>query len=182
MVTTTTLIIFDAPPTNPPTSRCFGVITLGIAAYMVHEFRAASFKPPNETIIPLVAGILTVIFTAFSIAAVFFLSYAMQLVAVAFDFIIWLFYLASAGLLRHDYHVRRIRNPLFFSVVGVRIIRGKNAHAHMQSGLVKMLGAAVLIQIILFFFTMILGVFAAMKSKDELPVRQRKPETAEVPV
>ena len=159
----------------------FGVIIMGIAAYMVHEFRDADLKPPNKTVIPLVAGVLTVAFTIFSIVAIFFLSHTMQMVAAVVDFVIWLFYLASAGLLRHDYHLRRNRNPLYFAIRTARLLDGKSPHSTRSSSLVKTLSALVLIQIILFFFTTVLGFFVASRSRDRI-VPINKTETREVPV
>src|SRR4051812_36398569 len=82
----------------------FAIILMGITAWMVDQYRDGHYKVLREVILPLIASVLAIVVTFFSIAAVFFLGPTMQLVAAFFDFVIFVLYLTSAGLLRHNYH------------------------------------------------------------------------------
>jgi hypothetical protein len=79
--------------------------------------------------------------------AVCFLGYTLQLLAAFLDFVLWVGYLTSASLLRHNYHVRSSRNPLRNTITDMRAERGMNRHEHRIGGLVRLLVALVLIQL-----------------------------------
>ncbi|KAL7275506.1 hypothetical protein RUND412_001547 [Rhizina undulata] len=82
----------------------------------------------------------------FSIVAICFLGYTLQLVAAFLDFVIFVGYLASAALLRHNYHVRNSRNPLRNELINLRLLNGYDGRYVRTDGLVKLLVALVVIQ------------------------------------
>ncbi|CCX34892.1 hypothetical protein FPQ18DRAFT_314340 [Pyronema domesticum] len=149
------------------------IILMGICAWMIDQYRDGHFRVLPEVILPEVASVLAVVFTAFSIFTIFFMGYTMQLVACFLDFVIFVLYLASAGLLRHNFHAHRQYNPLWWSLMDVRRAQGETRHPNMTSGLVKLLVALTVIQIILFFFTTILGFMVASGHPDRTGRRTR---------
>jgi len=151
----------------------FAVILMGICSYMIHQYRDGHFVVLREVIVPEVASVLAVFICTFSILAIFFLGYTLQMVAAFLDFVIFVLYLTSAGLLRHNYHNRSERNPLRNSLIFVRVRQGEDAHPKTQGGLVKLLVALVVIQIFLFFFTTIMGFIVASKHPDRANRRTR---------
>ncbi|KAA8910260.1 hypothetical protein FN846DRAFT_553876 [Sphaerosporella brunnea] len=144
----------------------FAVILVGICSYMIHQYREGGFKVPNEVILPESASVIAMVITLFSLAAVFFLGRTLQFVAVFFDFVIWLLYLASVGLLRHNFHPHREDNPLWRSLVFVKLAQREDPHRHLQAGLVRLLVALVVIQIFFFFFTLLLSAFVATRLEE----------------
>jgi hypothetical protein len=150
----------------------FAVILVGICSYMIDQYRDGHFHVVREVILPEVASVLAMVVTFFSIFAVFFLGRTLQYLAAFLDFVIFVLYLASAGLLRHNFHAHRDRNPLYRSLVFVRAAQGEDPDHHLQAGLVRLLVACVVIQIFLFFITTLLGAFVASRS-DDAPRRRR---------
>jgi len=144
------------------------IILMGVTAYMVHQFREHHFKVLSEVVVPLVASVLGILVTIFSIATIFFTHHVAILLAAFFDFVIFVLYLTSAGLLRHNFHVESHKNPLRNSLDFVRVVSDENPRTHLNGGLVKVLVGFVVIQIILFFITTILSLFEA---------RRREPTT-----
>jgi len=151
----------------------FAVILMGVCSYMIHQYRDGNFHVLKEVILPEVASVLAVVITTFSILAIFFLGYTMQLLAAFLDFVIFVLYLASAGLLRHNFHRDSRKNPLRNSLIFVREAQGEDGHPKTQSGLVKLLVALVVIQIFLFFFTTIMGFLVASRHPDRANRRTR---------
>jgi len=139
------------------------IILMGTTAYMVHQFREHHLKVVREVVVPLVASVLGIFVTTFSIATVFFTHYAAILLAAFFDFVIFVLYLTSAGLLRHNFHVDSDKNPLRESLSLARLFDDETPRWHLHGGLVKLLVGFVVIQIILFFVTTLLSLFAASK-------------------
>lgn len=160
----------------------FAVVLLGITSFMIHEFReideGASQRGPRELVVPLVFSILAVLFTTFSIIALFFLNHKMQLLSAFLDFVLWVGYLTSAGLNRHNYHIRGRKNQLWQKIVGGRQAAGLSQRRLRNDGLVKLLAALVIIQLVLFFITMLLQLLAARKYKDTAVTRNAHNEKA----
>ena len=129
----------------------FAVVLMGITSFMIHEFReideGVSSHSPRELVVPLVFSVLAVLFTTFSIVALFFLNHKMQLLSAVLDFILWAGYLASAGLNRRNYHVRGRQNELWQKIVGGRQAVGLSQRRLRNDGLVKLLAALVVIQL-----------------------------------
>jgi len=144
----------------------FAVILVGTLSYMIHQYKEIHAHKPRELIVPEVFSVLALFVTFFSIAAICFLGHMLQLVAAALDFVIFVGYLASAILLRHNYHARAEKNPLRNALISIRIIRGENPHDHLQSGLVRLLVALVIIELFLFFITTLLSTFVARRTRD----------------
>jgi len=151
----------------------FAVILMGVASYMVDQYRDGGFPVPDQVTLPLATSVIALILTVLSMAAVFFLNHTLQMVAAFLDFVVFVLYLASAILLRHNYHDDRARNPLWQSLMIVRRVQFKDDHPYMISGLVKLLVSGVIIQLFLFFATTILGAMAATRSDPNRPRRSR---------
>jgi len=152
----------------------FAIILIGITSYMVDQYRDGGFRVLREVSLPLATSVIALILTMLSMVAIFFLSYTLQLVAAFLDFVVFVLYLASAILLRHNYHDERRRNPLWWSLMDVRRSQLENDYPNLMSGLVKLLVAGVVIQLFLFFITTILGVMAASRSDPDRPRRSRR--------
>jgi len=148
----------------------FAVVLMAVTSFLIHEFReideGLSSHSPRELVVPLVFSVLAVIFTTFSIIALFFLNHKMQVVSAFLDFVLWVGYLASAGLNRHNYHVKGRNNELWNKIVSGRMSAGLSQRRLRNDGLVKLLAALVIIQLILFFITMLLQILAAKKYRD----------------
>lgn len=86
------------------------------------------------------------VITGFSILAVFFLGYTLQLVAAFFDLVLFAGYLASSILLRHNYHSHARRDTLRNALISIRVAHGENGRPARTTGLVKLLVALCVIQ------------------------------------
>lgn len=95
----------------------------------------------------LTQSVLAIFVTFFSILAVFFLGFALQLVAAALDFVIFVGYLTSAGLLRHNYHTHSYLNPLRNTLVFLHSADGNPHRPHFFSSLVRLVLSLVIIQL-----------------------------------
>ncbi|KAL0635907.1 hypothetical protein Q9L58_005150 [Maublancomyces gigas] len=151
----------------------FSIILVGILSYMIHQYKDVGVKSPRELVVPEVFSVLAIFVSFFSILAVCFLGYTLQLVAAFLDFAIFVGYLASAGLLRHNFHTRSARNPLRNVLISLHMADGNPHRPKLFSGLVKLLGALIIIQIFLFFITTILSVFVAQKAGDRRAFREK---------
>jgi len=151
----------------------FAIILMGITSYMADQYRDGGFRVVHEVSLPMATSVIALILAMLSMAAIFFLNRTLQLVAAFLDFVVFVLYLASAILLRHNYHDERRRNPLWWSLMDVRRAQLEVDHPNMMSGLVKLLVAGVVIQLFLFFITTILGVMAASRSDPDRPRRSR---------
>ncbi|KAF8437743.1 hypothetical protein BGX38DRAFT_1211489 [Terfezia claveryi] len=145
----------------------FAVIIMAVTAYFIHQFRSFGYHGARETVVPLIFSILAIIFTTFSIIGLYFLSFSMQLLSTLLDIILWVGYLASAGLLRHNYHVRGRNNLLWQKLYYGRTSVGQRPRGSRNNALVQLLAALVVIQVILFFFTMLLQLWVAKKNRDQ---------------
>jgi len=152
----------------------FAIILVGILSYMVHEFRHFHVKTPREVIVPEVFSVLAMVITGFSILAVFFLGYTLQLVAAFFDLVLFAGYLASSILLRHNYHRHARWDTLRNALISIRLAQGENRRPARTTGLVKLAVALCVIQTILFFFTTILSVLVARRAERERGLGEKK--------
>jgi len=152
----------------------FAIIILAVAADLIHQFHRFGALAPRETTVPLAFSVIALIFTSISIAGLFFLDAIMQLVSTFFDFVLWVGYLASAGLLRHNYHVRRRNNWLWQKLYLGRVDAGESPHSFRNSSLVRLLAALVIIQVILFFTTMLLQLWVAKKCHDQQRTSEKR--------
>ena len=140
------------------------IVLVGVGAYMIEQYRDGHFVVPAEVSLPTAASVLAAVIATFSIVAICFLGYTLQLVAAALDFVIFVLYLASAALLRHNYRSRR--SPLRLDLVFVRLAQGENPHRRMQGDLVRVLVDLVVIQTLLFLFTTLMGFAVASRHED----------------
>lgn len=152
----------------------FAIILVGILSYMIHEFRHFHAKTPREVIVPQVFSVLAMVITGFSILAVFFLGYTLQLVAAFFDLVLFAGYLASSILLRHNYHRHSQWDPLRNALISIRLAHGENGRHARTTGLVRLLVALCVIQTLLFFFTTILSVLVARRAERERGLGEKK--------
>jgi len=141
------------------------VILVGVTGYMVHEFRDHHVKVEREVVLPLVASVLGILVTSFSIVTVFFTHHLAIIIAAFFDFVIFVLYLASAGLLRHNFHVDSDKNPLRDELSYIRLYSDESPRWHRNGGLVKLLVGFVVIQIMLFFVTTLLSLFEVKQKR-----------------
>ncbi|TGZ77653.1 hypothetical protein EX30DRAFT_374443 [Ascodesmis nigricans] len=147
----------------------FSIILMGIVSYMIHQYReygGGDDSVPDELIVSEVASVLGVFVSLFSILAIFFLGYTLQLLAAFLDFVIFVLYLASCGLLKDNFHSDSDRNPLRNALINMRAVNGESVRVNRHGGLVKMLVAGVVIQVVLFFVTTVLGAYVASRTKD----------------
>jgi len=151
----------------------FAIVILGVASYLIHQFRSFGAHGPRETVVPLIFSILAILFTTTAIIGLYFINSTMQLASTIMDFILWVGYLASAGLLRHNFHVRGRNNRLWQKLHLGRLASGRRPHSFRNNNLVKLLSALVVIQLILFFISMLLQLWAAKKYRDD----ERRRET-----
>ncbi|RPA94293.1 hypothetical protein L873DRAFT_1830383 [Choiromyces venosus 120613-1] len=152
----------------------FAIILVGVLSYMIDQFRHYNYSAPREVIVPEVFSVLALVTTFFSILSVFFLGYTLQLVAAFFDFVLFAGYLASAILLRHNYHNHSWRNPLRNTLIVIRTANGDSSHHMRNSGLVRLLVALVVIQVFLFFITTILSVLLARRTDRERGLGEKR--------
>lgn len=137
----------------------FALILIGVTAYMVHEYRTYSLiETPPLISLPLSTSIFAFIF---AFAGLFILPLATALL----DFCIFVLYLASAILLRHNYHTHNEHNPLWNALVAIRSAVGEDPRRSRHGGLVKMLAAGVVIQIFMFFTTMVIAALVARRER-----------------
>lgn len=144
---------------------CFGIILLGVFAWFTRQIHRDGYSNPRQVSVPLAFSALAVVISFFSIIAVCFLSRSLQWVAAALDVLTFAGYLASAILYRHNYHILGYKNQLRNFLINLREYAGKNS-AHIRiTNLVRLGAALIIIQVILFFITMLLSILAA-KAKD----------------
>ncbi|KAI5781937.1 hypothetical protein EDC01DRAFT_665420 [Geopyxis carbonaria] len=137
----------------------FALILIGVTAYMVHTYRTYSLlETPPLISLPLSTSIFALLF---AIAGLFI----QPLVSAALDFCMFVLYLASAILLRHNYHTHNVHNPLWNALVAIRAGAGEDPRRSRHGGLVKMLAAGVVLQIFLFFVTMIIAALIARRER-----------------
>jgi len=155
----------------------FAVILVGALSYMVDQFRDFGFGGvPREVVTPEVFSVLAIPFTTFAILAVLFLDGTSQIIATFFDFVLFIGYVTSAGLLRHNFHRHSHENPLRDALINIRRAHGINGREDRNGGLVRLVVGLVVLQLILFFFTTILSLFVVRRSEsasDNSPVSEK---------
>ena len=125
----------------------FAVIILAVSSYFVHQFHIFFSRAPRETVVPLVFSVLAIIFTSAALIGLFFLNYAVQLLSAVLDFILWIGFLTSAGLLRHNYHILGRHNLLLLKLYYGRRSVLQPPHWFRNSSLVRLLAASVVIEV-----------------------------------
>ena len=151
----------------------FAVIALGVFAYFVSVQRDLDVHVLRETTTPLVASVLAVVFTTFTLVVSFFNSKNLQYLAAFLDFAIFVIYITSAGLYRHNFHTKGWKNPLQEYLLAAKRTHRLNNHHDMINGLVKLGGALIIIQLIFYFFTWLIGGWVAYRS--DVVVKERTP-------
>ncbi|PUU83922.1 hypothetical protein B9Z19DRAFT_1071111 [Tuber borchii] len=130
----------------------FAVILVGALSYMVDQFRDFGFGGvPREVVTPEVfvcfllrdlvltkSGILT---------HVLFLDGTSQIIATFFDFVLFIGYVTSAGLLRHNFHRHSHENPLRDALINIRTAHGINSREDRNGGLVRLVVGLVVLQL-----------------------------------
>jgi len=140
---------------------CFAIILTGVLAWFVHECHSNGFATLRQITVPLAFSVLAIFVTFFSIISICFLGRTLQYVAAALDILIFAGYLASAVLYRHNYHALGYNNQLRNYLIAARTY-GRQDSDHIRiTNLVRLCAALIIIQVILFFITMILSVLAA---------------------
>ena len=127
----------------------FAVIILAVSAYFIHQFHNFFLRAPRETVVPLIFSILAIIFTSIAIIGLFFVNATMQLSSALLDFVLWIGFLTSAGLLRHNYHILARHNLLLLKLYYGRRSILEHPHWFRNSALVRLLGASILIEVYL---------------------------------
>lgn len=90
------------------------------------------------------------------------------------DFCIWVVYLTSAGLLRKNFNGPPLDNDLAPYLINARRRAGLNSHSGRIQNLVRLTSGLVIIQIIFFFFTMLLKAYRAYLAKKTSHVDNEK--------
>ncbi|PWW74521.1 hypothetical protein C7212DRAFT_327006, partial [Tuber magnatum] len=136
----------------------FAVILVGVLSYMVDQFRDFGFGGvPREVVTPEVFSVLAIPFTSFAILAALSLDSTAQIIATLLDFVLFVGYVTSAGLLRHNFHRHSDENPLRASLGVIRTAHGIDGREDRNGRLVRLVAGLVLIQLILYFITTILS-------------------------
>ncbi|PUU78112.1 hypothetical protein B9Z19DRAFT_1084812 [Tuber borchii] len=81
----------------------------------------------------------------FAILAVLFLDGTAQIIATFFDFVLFVGYLTSARLPRHNFHRHSRENPLRDSLINIRTSHGINGREDRNGGLVRLVVGLVVI-------------------------------------
>jgi len=152
----------------------FAIILVGAISYMIDQYRHYGWNVPKDLIVPEVFSVLAIIISGLSMISIFFLGYSLQLVAALLDVAMFAGYLASSILLRDNYFRRSWMNPLWNELVWMRATNQDSRHERRNTGLVKLLVAFVVIQVVLFFTTTILSILVARKMEKEKRLDERK--------
>ncbi|KAK6362367.1 hypothetical protein TWF730_006059 [Orbilia blumenaviensis] len=143
----------------------FAIILTGIFAWFHHQIKKARYTSINAVDVPLGFSVVAIVFTTFSIITICCLKGALQLLSAVADFVLFAGYIASAVLFRHNYHIRCSRNPLAVFLVYTRESSGRfvTSGEFRNCNLVRLAAALLIIQIILFFLTMIISLSLSRK-------------------
>jgi len=115
------------------------VIIIAITAYLLDKFSQVGSYGPWETVVPLVFSALALSTTT----GLYFLNLPGQFFATCLDFIVWVGYLASAGLLA-QYYPTQGGNEELWQKVGAGQVPSPTAITN--NALVKLLAVLVVIQ------------------------------------
>ncbi|KAF3907050.1 hypothetical protein AA313_de0208183 [Arthrobotrys entomopaga] len=151
----------------------FAAILLGTFAWFHHEISKAHYSSIRAVDVPLGFSVATIFFTAFSIVTICCLKGGLQLFTAIIDLALFAGYLASAILFRHNYHVRCSKNPLAVFLVYTRDSSGRfvTDGSFRNCTLVKLSAALLVIQVILFFISMIISALLARRGE---PVGEKR--------
>jgi len=145
---------------------CFAVTLTGVFAYFHERISHTQYGPLYQVDVPLGFSVTAIFFTAAYIITIVSVSSAIDWFYVFIDFALWVGYLASSILYRHNFHFRCNRNELYYFSSGninggiwVDLDRGVNC------SLIRLGAALIIIQIILFFCTMLLSTYVAVEKK-----------------
>ncbi|KAK6506599.1 hypothetical protein TWF481_005057 [Arthrobotrys musiformis] len=143
----------------------FAVILTGIFAWFHHQIKKARYTSINAVDVPLGFSVAAIFFTTFSIITICCLKGALQILSAIADFALFVGYIASAILFRHNYHIRCSRNPLAVFLIYTRESSGRfsTSGEFRNCNLIRLAAALLIIQIIFFFLTMIISFFLARK-------------------
>ncbi|KAF3191155.1 hypothetical protein TWF788_007337 [Orbilia oligospora] len=143
----------------------FAVILTGIFAWFHHQIKKARYTSINAVDVPLGFSAAAIVFTTFSIITICCLKGALQIVSAIADFALFVGYIASTILFRHNYHIRCSRNPLAVFLIYTRESsdRFSTSGEFRNCNLIRLAAALLIIQIIFFFMTMIISFFLARK-------------------
>ncbi|KAF3915628.1 hypothetical protein ABW21_db0208576 [Orbilia brochopaga] len=143
----------------------FACILTGSFAWFHHEISKAGYESINAVDVPLGFSVAAIFFTAFSIITVCCLHGTLQLLSAIADFCLFIGYIASAILYRHNFHIHCARNPLSVFLVYTRDSSGRfiTSGEFRNCSLVKLCAALLIIQIIFFFITMIVSALLARR-------------------
>ncbi|KAF3933241.1 hypothetical protein ABW19_dt0203572 [Dactylella cylindrospora] len=144
---------------------CFAVILTGIFAWFHHRISEAQHSSIEDVDVPLSFSVAAIFFTTASIITIFCLNGALSWIFAFIDFALWGGYLASSILYRHNFHVHCADNPLGYYLVNAEINGGswRKVGEFRNCNLVRLGAALIIIQVILFFVTMIISTFVAVK-------------------
>jgi hypothetical protein len=99
------------------------------------------------------------------------------LIAAFFDFMVLSGYIACAVLLDKNYHSDDTKNQLWVWLVSIRRLNNETSLREKRSaGLVKLLVALVILQILLFFATTLLSFYLAMLKGEKVYERAAERE------
>lgn len=143
----------------------FAIILTGTFAWFHRQISKAAFSVPRAVDVPLGFSVAAIFFTAFSIITICCLKGGLQIVSAIADFIIFVGYLASTILFRHNYHIRCSRNPLPVFLVYVRESsnRFSSSGEFRNCSLVRLSAALLVIQTIFFFLTMVISALMSRR-------------------
>ncbi|EPS35265.1 hypothetical protein H072_11421 [Dactylellina haptotyla CBS 200.50] len=145
----------------------FAIILTGAFAWFHHEISRAHYSSVNAVDVPLGFSVAAIVFTTFSLITICCLKGALQIFSAIADFALFVGYLASAILYRHNYHARCARNPLAVFLVYTRDASGQRTDGSFRNcNLVRLCAALLIIQIILFFLSMIISFFLARRGNN----------------
>ncbi|KAF3925941.1 hypothetical protein ABW20_dc0106104 [Dactylellina cionopaga] len=141
----------------------FAVILVGVFAWFHHEISKARYTSINAVDVPLGFSAAAALFTTLYILTVCCVRGGYQVFFAIVDFGLFVGYIASAILYRHNYHIRCARNPLAVFLVYTRDSSGRfiTSGKFRNCNLVRLAAALLVIQTILFFISMIVSVVLA---------------------
>ncbi|KAJ6265069.1 hypothetical protein Dda_1224 [Drechslerella dactyloides] len=143
----------------------FACILTGSFAWFHHQISKASYSSINAVDVPLGFSVAAIFFTVFSIITICCLRGALSILSAIADFCLFVGYIASAVLYRHNYHIHCNRNPLSVFLVYTRDSSGRfvTSGEFRNCSLVKLCAALLIIQIIFFLITMIMSMLLARR-------------------
>lgn len=84
-------------------------------------------------------------------------------IAASIDFVVFTLYVTSIGLLAENFNADHDKRPLVRSLSDFRAAHGLETRESLTNRLVSLLDALVIIQIILFFYSMLFSAWVAWR-------------------